>query len=754
MLVKQGGASLACQGHILYLLLLSIVLASFNFSIFCRAQETDNSENKSRVKQSVKTVNPDTTPVMHAVHTDSPPVIDGILDETCWDDAAVITEFTQVSPNEGDAPSQLTKVHLLYDSDNIYVGVMCYDDNTTNIMASQMQRDARLGSDDSIAISFDTYHDHRNGYFFQTNPLGAKRDGMIEDNRLFMLEWDGIWYVESEVIDDVGWSTEFAIPLKTLNFDQNADTWGFNVQRFIQRNNETIRWASPYRNVLSKHVTGFGNLSNLHDLKQGLGLDIKPFMSTKFRDYSDATSNEPDGLAFEPGVDVFYKITPSLTAAFTVNTDFAETEVDTRQVNLTRFPLFFPEKRDFFLQDAGIFSFGGITTTPLPFFSRRIGVSSKGETIDIIAGAKLTGRIDRLSVGLINVQVDDFNDLNSTNLSVGRVSYQYKGESTIGGIFTYGDPANNNHNGLVGFDYNYRNSKFRGRNTLEGHAWVMKTSSPDTDDRQMAFGGSLSYPNDRVNWSLYAGQIDRDFNPALGFVKRSSIREYNGSYRYRWRPGKKMLQLIDLSGDFLLVTNLDGDIESQAIGLPELALENKDGDNIQFGISYEREQLFSPFRISKGVTIPVGDYHHDRYHASLSTSIRRPVSLVAEFTSGEFYSGDRTDTRVGMEWRPNPNFLAGFDLFQNDVRLEEGKFTTKIGLARVNVTFNPKLSWNNVLQYDNVSNTVGINSRIKWTVDPGNDIYFVLNQGFDVDGSSYNSTTSELAAKVTWTLRF
>ena len=302
------------------------------------------------------------TPRVSLVRTDIAPQIDGVLDEPVWEDAALIDDLTQVEPIEGAAPSQRTEVRILYDSDFIYFGIRCFDTEPDKIIAKQLQRDADLEPDDRILIVLDPYFDHRNGYFFAVNPLGVRRESLIENNSSVRDDWDGIWYAKSQ-IDDQGWTTEIAIPFKTISFNQATTQWGFNVQRTIRRTNEQIRWSAPLQNKRATSVADAGVLEGIRDLDKGIGLDFKPYAKSTLR----TDDIRGDGLDLDAGFDVFYKLTPSMTLALTFNTDFAETEVDERRVNLTRFPLFFPEKRDFFLQDAGIFNFGGIRSNPLPF---------------------------------------------------------------------------------------------------------------------------------------------------------------------------------------------------------------------------------------------------------------------------------------------------------------------------------------------------------------------------------------------------
>ena len=678
------------------------------------------------------------------------PIIDGVPDEEVWRGALVIDEFRQVEPEEGGEPSERTEVRLLFDRTHLYVSFRCFDRSPQGIIATEMRRDASLGADDYIRFIIGPFFDRRNGYLFEMNALGARGDALIEDNEGVRRDWDGIWSGRAS-IDETGWAVEMAIPFKTLSFNPNTTRWSFNASRFIRRRNETLRWASPSRDKSLSSLADAGVLEGIGDIERGVGLDIKPYaLSTLKRDHE----SDRDGLDVDAGLDVFYRFTPSLTLALTLNTDFAETEVDERRVNLTRFPLFFPEKRDFFLQDAGIFDFGGIRRNPLPFHSRRIGLGPSGERRDILAGAKLTGRVGDVNLGLLDVQMKHDEDLGDKNLLVARAAVNVLEQSTVGGIFTNGDPQTDGDNWLAGLDFNYRTSRFAGDKTLTGHLWGLTGDSTGVDTGQSAWGIKLGYPNDRIDWAWGYSQIDENFNAALGFVPRRGIREHFGNWRYRWRPESDLIRSIDsgLSGE--LITNLDDEVETRRLGFELLEIETEDGDEIGLSFTRHREVLDEPFEINDGVVLPAGDYRFDRFNIGFETSRGRPVSLGLAYTGGEFYTGTRQDYWALLEWRVSPNLFLGLEYEVNDVKLDEGDFIARILRGRVNVYFTPDLAWTNFVQYDNDSESVGINSRVRWIIEPGNEVYFVLNQAIDRDDRSFRVRQTELTTKVGWTFRF
>lgn len=689
------------------------------------------------------------TPSVEMVRADAPPIIDGVLDDAAWQRAAVISDFKQVEPDEGMPPTEKTEIRLLYDDNALYIAFRCFDSEPDKIIAKQMQRDGDFASDDWIAFVIDPFADQRNGYLFQMGPAGGKRDALVEAfRRGERVEWDAIWEGKSRV-DEQGWTAEFAIPFKSISMNPRADTWGFNAQRVIRHKQERVRWASPRRNVGLQNLSEAGRLTNLAGMSQGFGLSIEPFVSAR-------VDLEDGGLEIRPGADLFYKITPSTTAAVTVNTDFAEAEVDDRRVNLTRFPLFFPEKRDFFLQDAGVFNFGGINFSPLPFFSRRIGIVD-GEQKDILAGVRITGRERGVSFGLLDVEMYDDRDLGSKNHAVGRVSLDILEQSNVGFIFTNGDPGTRGDNTLGGADFNYRTSSFLGDNVLEGHAWIMGTTSSEEsrvgEEDDTAMGGRITYPNDDWNLSLFAAHIGESFNPALGFVERTGVREYNANARYRWRPGG-YLRRIDLSANPSLFTGLDSELETLELEAPELEFENRFGDTWGLAYIWNQDVLEEDFEIADGVFIDEDDYTFGRVRAGFDAAASRVIAPEFEYETGDFYDGSRSDYTFGLSLRPGATFFGSVEYELNDVDLPSGDFIVRIIRARANFFFTPEISWSNTIQYDNVSDRLGANSRVRWELKPGTEIFVVLNHGFEVEDDSFRSEQSELTVKLGLTFRF
>jgi hypothetical protein len=684
--------------------------------------------------------------------------IDGALDEQAWERAVVLDGFLQVDPDEGAPPTEATEIRVFYDRDVLYIGVRCFDSQPELLIAKQMTLDRTMVSDDRINLVLDTFHDQRNAFFFQINPVGTRSDALIEDNERFRREWNAIWYAEAQV-DDRGWTAEFAIPFQSLSIRAAGDVWGFEAERITRRKNEKSRWANPSRNRVITDVGGIGTLTGLAEA-EATGLDLRPIGSLS-QTY-DRASGDSDFLG-KPGLDAFYKPHPSVTGALTLNSDFADAPVDERQINTSRFALFFPETRQFFLQDASIFEFGGREENYLPFFSRRVGLV-RDRIVDLEAGGKLTGRLGRTNFGALITRMGDSGPIDSQTLGVARVRQNVLGESTIGAIGTWGDPTGETDNALVGFDFRYRNSRLPGSRIFKADAWLQRTFSSGASGLEHAFGLKLDYPNDRINSSLELLEIQDNFDPRLGRAIRRGIRRGDGHFRYRWRPADSWLRTIDSELTGTLVYDRDNELETGLLRLNVLTFENQMADSLQLFYSLNDERPRLPFAIDD-IVIPAGSYRFHRYGVVLDTTDARPVRVILSFTAGTFFAGDLYETRATLELRPSPHLFVGVDYLQNDGRdvaslvgpvpIEtSGDFTQRLTRLRLNLNFTTTLSWENFGQYDNQSDTLSLNSRLRWQIEPGNDFFLVWNQGWDVNGLAIGATTTEVTAKLMWTFRF
>jgi hypothetical protein len=682
--------------------------------------------------------------------TAEPLVIDGRLDDSCWKQVPALADFTQVLPFEGTAPSERTEVRFVYTRDQLYVGIRCVDSDPHRIIAKQMQRDSTFDSDDVVEIAFDTFARERDGYSFAVNPAGARRDALFGKIGEENVNWDTLWQAKARV-DDRGWTVEIAIPFKSLSFDPRAEAWGLNIERIIRRKQEKVRWTALSRSKPFTAMEDFGKLRGLRDLRQGLGLEIRPYTRAT---YTDNAVTGDRGFELKGGSDLTYRISPTLTAVGTYNTDFAETDIDERVVNLSRFPVFFPEKRDFFLQDAPLFNFGGLPTERSPYYSRRIGLGVDGLPVDVIGGTRLTGRIGGTSVALLDAYQDSHAGIGAKNLAVGRVSQQVLAESSVGGIFTLGDPRSNSDAWLGGLDFNYQNSRLTSGKVLAGNAYAMFSDADRAGGSDASFGFDVDYPNEPLDVHVFFRQWGEKFEPALGFIDRPGIRQYVLSAQYTWRPNTRWLRSVSLELRPYFATDLDNRVVAEDHDVPVLTFQTPAGDSLILAYTFYGDALDEPFEIRPGIIIPPGAYPYGQFKARLTTSPARSVSAHAFLRSGEFYTGNRTDLGGGLDWRPSRHFSTGLSFEHRNVNLPEGGFEVQLASARFNLAFTPDLTWSTVVQYDNLSKDVGLNSRVRWTWQPGDDVYFVVNQGWDYDDGQFTHLASEVTLKVGTTFRF
>jgi hypothetical protein len=446
---------------------------------------------------------------------------------------------------------------------------------------------------------------------------------------------------------------------------------------------------------------------------------------------------------------------PSVTAALTANTDFSEAAVDERRVNLTRFDLFFPETRQFFLQDAGIFDFGGLEgENGIPFFSRRIGIADDGDEVPLRAGIKTTGRVGRWNFGLFDVQMGSHADVERKNLSVGRLFVNLREESGIGIIATHGDPVTNGSNTLVGTDLRLRTSHAF-QNQIAGlNAWYQRSHTNTTSDKESAYGVEFEYPNDRYNGVLRLVEIQENFSPTLGFVNRTGIRDYVANFRYRFRPADSVIRTVDFGWDGRVVTDTSNDLETVNARLNLIDVADQVGDSISLHYRRVHERLREPFEIFPGIILPSDRYGWDRFELEFETAVSRPLQLIGLLGFGDFFSGTRRDLDFTLAWRPSRHLLAQLEYEENRVRLDEGDFTTRIGRVRVNVYFTPDISWETFAQWDDTTDTIGMNSRLRWIIRDGRELFLIWNQGVDTSGNNFRGTRGEVTGKVVWTFRF
>jgi hypothetical protein len=691
--------------------------------------------------------------------------LDGKLDDEAWRQADMAAELVQQSPRPGEPSPYKTTVKVLVTTDGIYFGFQCFDPEPSKIATHTMTRDGDLSGDDSVAIVLDPYGDRRTGYYFRINAAAARVDGLISGLGDPKLDWDGIWDAAA-YRSDAGWSAEIVIPAHTLSFTRGLSQWGLNFERSIARDRTVLRWTSPTLDSIFYDLSRSGELDGVEGLKQGLGLEVSPY--TAGRTFTDF---QPDGRHWKGafGVDATYRITSQMAAVFTVNTDFAETEVDSRQLNVTRFPLFFPERRPFFLEGANQYVFGlGLDEQFIPFFSRRVGLY-EGQQIPIEAGFKLNGRAGRWNLGFLDVQTKDAvlsgtdETIRGTNQFAGRVSYDINSKLRLGTILTNGNPDGLNRNSLAGFDAVWRTSEFLGNKNLQFGGWSAFNSGDLAAGDRKGWGFRVDYPNDLWNCSAGLNQFGEVLDPALGYLPRPGTRRLDLNCTWQPRPSKSgplgWIRQNFAEHEFYRVTNHLGVTESWRFFWAPINLRLESGDHIEFNWVPTYEYLPEPFEIAPGVIIPVGGYRFDRFRLEYQSSRHRPWEFGTTTWFGTFYDGNLLQQNNYLRFTtPSGKWQTGITVNQNFGTLKEGNFVQRLWQVNLNYAFSPNLVLTSFLQYDNESQNIGNNMRLRWTIKPGNDLFIVWNRGWKReiltrDDLSIVPDSELIAVKLRWTFR-
>ena len=700
-----------------------------------------------------------------AFQVEEAPVIDGKLDDDAWAFSTPVEDLHEVVPLEFDPPSEDSVIFVVYTREALYIAARFYDSEPDKVSAQVLAQGDFSFGDDSFTVIVDPFNNGRSGYAFDLTAGGVRNQAVFANVTDENWQWDGIWH-GAAVRDDEGWIAEIEIPFKTLSFNPDNQTWGLNFSRYIGRKAEQIGWVSANR---KQNPANSGSLTGIKDIEQGVGLDVVPGLRmTKAKQHSLGESTS----STDPSVDLFYKITPAITAALTVNTDFSGTGADERQINLTRFALFFPERRGFFLQDTDIFEFGRITggdynsqstisrvelQNGRPFFSRRIGLNELGETVDIDIGGKLTGRPGRWDLGMLAIRQDVDSSLVTSDLFVARFAANVLDESSVGMILTHGDPNSNLDNTLAGIDFRYTNTRFGNGQTLEGSLWYQQTDTEGLDGDNAAYGFALRAPNSEgFRGGVSYKELQENFFPALGFVSRAGVRDMTLESGYTWFTNWSSIRSVHSGIDFQRIEKIDGDVQSQTVNLRAFEVEGDSGDAFSINYYLLTENLETGFEISEGIIIPAGEYEYEQYCLTMESAEFRRVSVTANYCGGEFFDGDQVATGAQILWRPNLHFKIGTSYRFNEIELPYGTFITRLMSLRADVAFSNTWSWENLVQYDNVSNGLGLNSILRYVPRAGREIVLVLNQEYVdlLQDRNFEKTYTDMTFKVTYTFRF
>jgi hypothetical protein len=669
--------------------------------------------------------------------------LDGVLSEGFWANATPLSQFTQQEPREGQPASEATEVMILFDRENLYVGVKALDSEPDRIVSRILQRDRIMeaggfdqrptfAGDDAVALLFDPFHDRRNAYVFATNANGAAFDALLADEgREFNVDWRGVWEVAGTRTSE-GWSAEFRIPLQTLRYPSDSDEpWGFNVHRIIRRKNEKVFWQGWSRDSGGFHrVSLAGNLEGLEGLPAaGRNLEMKPYVL-------GGTSR------------------PGLILDLTFNTDFAQVEVDDEQVNLTRFGLFFPEKRDFFLENSGIFHFG-VAPNPFEpppfqmFFSRRIGIEEdEDEVVPLLAGGRLTGRLGGQTVGFMNVITDRVEGLvNRESFTVGRIKRDV-GENNFVGLMVTDRRSADAWNTVVGTDASVYLTP-----SLNVQTWLAQTLTRGEGGDDLAYGIMVDYATDRWGTFIRHIAIGPDAEANSGFIQRTDVRRTDSYVRRSFRPGVSAIRKVDVLVGGNLFTGYGGGIQDWGAG-PVVMTEMESGAQFTIFLQAGENRPDEEFELADSLHVDPGTYDGGAVNAMFSTNPSRPVSIQGNATVSAFYGGNLSAFGGTLNLAPSPQVALALGMNRNRVDIPSGDFTADLLSVRVGYAFSTRLTTNLLVQHNSLDELFSANFRLNFIHRPGSDLFLVFTEERGEDGDLWRLSDRGMVVKLTYLRRF
>ncbi len=716
--------------------------------------------------------------IVAARRTELPVVVDGNLDEPAWQEATVSLGFFQRDPQEGEPVSEKTEFRVLYTAATLYVGVICYDSDGRGILANERRRDNKLENDDTVAVVLDTFHDHRNAFLFRTNPLGTQYDALITDEGKDLNEnWDEKWEVMAQATP-VGWTAEFAIPFKSLRVSEdNGHPWGLEVERVIRRKNEFAYWNGYRRGFKLENVSQAGHLQGVENIQTGLRLRLKPYLLGGFSQAVRRVEPDPELFASrfrnasDAGMEVLkYRITPSLTADLTWNTDFAQTEVDDQQVNLDRFPLFFPEKREFFLEGAGVYEFGAASGENVGqaimklFHTRTIGLSPRRLPVPIVGGGRLTGKLQGLTLGLLNVQTEALPSENipASNYGLLRVKRDVLSRSSIGGFLLSRELAGTaDYNRVFGGDANFIFFKY-----LTVGGLLAKSSAPGTPDDNWVSAGAVRWDSDFLNVETSWLAVDPDFRDDLGFIPRKDMRQISPQLAIKPRPHSRLIRQLMLRARYDYTMNQNNQLETR-IGHHRFEVRFQDGTMLAWIPHTRLDTLREPFQIRRGIVIPAGTYSWWHPGIQFRSNPAKRLSAFVMWTPNFGYWGDGSLNSLSVqsllrlteqfsiepEYQLNKASFAAARCVGNTPVTRCG-FTDHTVNTRINYNFTNQWLTSTILQYNRTDNFFGFNFRLNYIFRPGDDFFLIYNEGRRVAGPLEGQRDRTLQAKFTYSFDF
>ena len=694
-------------------------------------------------------------PTATAILIDEAPSLDGdVMNDPVWQQIVPFGDLNQMQPNFGQAASERTDIRIAYTSTTFYLSVVCHDSQPQNLVVSDARRDANLDNTDAFVFILDTYNDNQNGFVFGTNSIGVEYDAQVDNegqgnfnvNRQqggmiggFNINWDGSWEVEAKV-GEYGWSAEFAIPLRTLRFQAGKD-WGINFRRNIRKTNEIAFWAELPLGLTLNRLSLAGTLTGL-DLRTPGNFKIVPYVLGQLSK-DVAGGDTGTSLDAEAGGDIKYSITPSLTLDLTYNTDFAQVEVDQQQVNLDRFNLFFPEKRPFFLENAGLFSVGSPGEVDL-FFSRRIGIGEGGNIVPIIGGARLSGKVNRTNVGLLSMFTEDVDDagIEKNNFTVARVNHEFKGRSALGAVLV-------NRKGLeTGDDFN-RTLALDGKLGLGRKArmsgfFAKSDGSNDSisNSGEHAFKFQTDYKWN--NWEIRGAytEVGKGFNPEVGFLLRDAFRKPEGLVLYHLRPKNPESKILEHRPhiSYRGYWNFDGLLETSFLHIDN-HFEWKSGLELHTGINVTKEGVVDAFDISRGknVIVQPGNYNHAETQLVFFTNQSNPFSINLRLVNGGAFGGTKYSESITGRVRLGDKFNANVTFLYNNFKLPVGNFTSNILSSQLAYSFTPNIYLQGLIQHFTSEKLWAANLRFGWLQTANTGLFVVYNYNFQ-DGNPLNNS--------------
>lgn len=695
---------------------------------------------------------PSSQELLSATFIQSPIKLDGRLSEPGWQQAAKISGFRQREPEIGEKATETTKVAVLYTATNLYIGAWCYDSNAANIRARELRRDFDNSGDDDFQVILDTYNDDRNGFRFITNPNAARSDAQVFNNgESVNKNWDGVWDVASTQTSE-GWFVEIRIPFSTLKFRTNIDKqiWGVNFERNIRRKREKVLWQGWSRDASLEQMSRSGHLTGLDRATARNFVEIKPYAIS-----GGQFETGDDDVIRNAGGDINYLITPTLSAKLTLNTDFAQVEADRQQINLTRFPLFFPEKREFFLEGQNFFDMGFGGNRVIPFHSRRIGLDENNEKVSIIAGTRLLGKVNNATLGAMSIQTAQEDTLPSTHYSVASWRQDLLKQSSVG-LMSVNKIRNGRWHTTTGMNFRYSTSELFGNKFLNMGGALIQTYNSDEKLRSQAnaFRVFLNYPNDFLNVFTSAQRSPAEFEPEVALMRRRNFQELFGLVQLQPRPKNFLtwIRQFTFMPGMVTYTFFDDTKELQTFNyqITPLSFNTQAGESFSFSIERSAEGVKQDFTLAEDVIVQPGEYWMTRFIGDFSTFGSRIISGSLHVEGGDFFNGEDLSGSINMQWRTSKFLNINLDYERNWVDLPQGDFQTDLVSTRFEYAVTPDLFGSIFAQWNNQRQRFNLNYRLEWIPKPGANVFLIFNQLMDTSGDEWQSTRTGIMGKVIW----